>query len=201
MRRRVIPEINTGSIADIAFLLLLFFLVTTTLEAEMGISRKLPPLPDKPIIETKDIHQRNVLEVLVNGNDELMVEGEQLPLSELRQTAKKFIIGDPSWQDANMPEGEIIEIPLLGEIMVSKQIISLQSDRATSYEMYIKVQNELVGAYNEVRNAYTKKTFGLSMEELKNASLNSQTARLQLKAVKSVYPQRISEAEQNRLEE
>ena len=192
--RRQPATVNAGSMADIAFLLLLFFLVTTTMDADTGLRKKLSPKPEKPF-KNLIYKERNVFEVLVNANNDLLVEGEPMQLSELREEAKKFIIGDPNFQNEAMPEGKPTQIPLLGKKMVSKQIISLQNDRATTYEMYIKVQNELIAAYNEIRNEYALKTFGRSLEDLKKASKSSKKAKLQLSAIKKIYPQRISEAE------
>lgn len=195
MARRNAPEINAGSMADIAFLLLIFFLVTTTMDVDTGLTRKLPPPIDEPIEDIPEVKQRNVFQVLVNANDELLVEGEPMLVSKLREEAKKFIVGDPTFTDPEMPEGKMTEVPILGEIMVSKQIVSLQNDRGTSYEMYIKVQNELVGAYNEVRDEYAQQKFGKPLKRLEKEAESSKKAELQVDAVKDVYPQRISEAE------
>jgi biopolymer transport protein ExbD len=193
MARRNAPEINAGSMADIAFLLLIFFLVTTTMDVDTGLTRKLPPIPED-ILNPPEVKMRNVFQVLVNANDDLLVEGEPMLVSELRKKAKEFIVGDKL--DPNMPEFKATSIPVLGGMYdVSKQIVSLQNDRGTSYEMYIKVQNELVGAYNEVRNEFAMQKFGKSYVDLEKLSENSETAAMQVEAVKDVYPQRISEAE------
>lgn len=195
MARRESPEINAGSMADIAFLLLIFFLVTTTMDVDTGLTRKLPPPIEEELEEPPEVKERNVFQVLVNANDALLVEGELILVSQLRETAKEFIVGDKTFTDESMPEGRATDVPLLGKIMVSKQIVSLQNDRGTSYEMYIKVQNELVGAYNEVRNEYAQQKFGKTMQELEAEAEDSKLSEDQLKAVKKVYPQRISEAE------
>ena len=195
MARRAAPEINAGSMADIAFLLLIFFLVTTTMDVDTGLTRKLPPPIEEELEDPPEIKERNVFIVLANANDDLLVEGEPMLVSRLREEAKKFIIGDPSGQDPDMPEFKITEVPVFGKIPVSKQIISLQNDRGTSYELYIKVQNELVAAYNEVRNEYAQEKFGKTMKQFEKEAGRSKKAEMQLKAVKKVYPQRISEAE------
>mgnify|MGYP001145112856 FL=1 len=196
MARRQAPEINAGSMADIAFLLLIFFLVTTTMDVDTGLTRKLPPMPEEPQ-EEQDIKvkQRNIFQVLVNANNDLLVEGDIMDVSDLREAAKEFIIGDPNFLDEEMPEGKMETIPLLGEVMVSKQIVSLQNDRGTDYGMYIAVQNELVAAYNEVRNEYALRQFGKTLDQLEKAAEVSERAELQVDAVKDFYPQRISEAE------
>jgi len=201
MARRASPEINAGSMADIAFLLLIFFLVTTTMDVDTGLTRKLPPPIEEELEKPPEVKERNVFQVLVNANDDLLVEGEPILVTQLRDAAKEFIVGDKTFTDQSMPEGRPTDVPLLGRIMVSKQIVSLQNDRGTSYEMYIKVQNELVGAYNEVRNDFAQQKFGKTMQELETAAENSKLFENQLKAVKKMYPQRISEAEPKNVRE
>jgi biopolymer transport protein ExbD len=202
MAKREISEINAGSMADIAFLLLIFFLVTTTMDTDTGLIRRLPPIMD--VQEPPPIKQRNIFEVLINANDQLLVEGEYIQVSALRGKAKEFIKSNPSFPNVispgnenypNMPEFKLEEVEVLGKMYVSKQIISLQNDNGTSYEMYIKVQNELVAAYNELRNEFAQQKFGTSYTELVQKSESSETIKAKAGAVKDVYPQRISEAE------
>ncbi len=192
MAKREISEINAGSMADIAFLLLIFFLVTTTMDTDTGLVRKLPPPPEDNITPP-EIRQRDIFEVLVNANNQLLVEGEYIQVTELRKKAKEFIISDPN--NPEMPAFKLEEVPYFGQYEVSKQIISLQNDNGTSYEMYIKVQNELIGAYNEVRNEFARNKFGKTYDELVAQSESSETIEQQMQAVKAIYPQRISEAE------
>ena len=144
MAKREISEINAGSMADIAFLLLIFFLVTTTMDTDTGLIRKLPEIPPADQPPPPKIKKRNIFEVLVNANDQLLVEGEYIQITGLREKAKAFIKSEQG--NESMPEFTATEIPGLGLSQVSKQIISLQNDNGTSYEMYIKVQNELVGS-------------------------------------------------------
>lgn len=184
MARRGLPEINAGSMADIAFLLLIFFLVTTTMDVDKGLLRKLPPPVDEPQNEDIKIKQRNILEILINANDQLLVEGEYIQVTQLREKTKEFIVNPRDRED--MPEKEAKDIPGVGNVMVSKQVVSLQNDRGTSYGMYIKVQNELIAAYNEVRDEESKKRFGKVFKDLNED---------QQKIIKEIYPQRISEAE------
>lgn len=183
MARRGLPEINAGSMADIAFLLLIFFLVTTTMDVDKGLLRKLPPPIDGPTPPI-DIRQRNILEILINANDQLLVESDYIQVTQLREKAKEFIVNAKDRED--MPEKEAKEITGAGTVMVSKQVVSLQNDRGTSYGMYIKVQNELIAAYNEVRDEESKKRFGKIFNDLSEE---------QQKVIKEIYPQRISEAE------
>lgn len=209
MAKREISEINAGSMADIAFLLLIFFLVTTTMDTDTGLIRRLPPPPeDIPEDQNDKIKQRNIFEILVNANDQLLVEGEYMQVTELREKAKAFIKSSPNFPDVvdktnaanpDMPEFKEEEIPVLGNMLVSKQIISLQNDNGTSYEMYIKVQNELVAAYNEVRNEFAMNKFGKTYDELVQLSGSSDAIKDKMKAVKKVFPQRISEAEPKKI--
>ena len=184
MGKREVPEINAGSMADIAFLLLIFFLVTTTMDVDSGLSRMLPP----PVPENQEppppIKDRNVFVVLVNRDNRLLVEGEALKVKQLRKKAKEFIANPKN--DEDLPEKKEINIPFFGNYPVSKQVISLQNDRGTAYGTYIAVQNELVAAYNELRDELSQQKFGKKLDELNKEQAN---------AIKDIYPQRISEAE------
>lgn len=198
--KRELQEINAGSMADIAFLLLIFFLVTTTMDTDTGLLRRLPP-----IVEITDppppIKERNVFVVLANSSDMLLVEGAYLQPEELRAKAKEFIIGYPNNPaDARFPEfkgidqmgpkdQKLVSKYLPNVKKYSKGVISLQNDNGTSYELYLLIQNELAAAYREVRDEVSQANFGKSYEELKTT--DPQAA----KAIKKVYAQRISEAE------
>jgi len=179
-----VSEINAGSMADIAFLLLIFFLVTTTMNVDTGISRKLPPMPD-PNVEPPKVKERNIFVVLVNKNDQLLVEGKPGDINTLREEAKHFL-SNPT-NDINLPEKEWITIEELGEVEISKGVISLQNDRGTSYEMYIQVQNELTAAVRELRDELSLNKFGVKFSDLKDQDL--------INAIKKAIPVAISEAE------
>jgi biopolymer transport protein ExbD len=181
---RPVNEINAGSMADIAFLLLIFFLVTTTMDVDSGILRRLPP-PVDPTVEPPDIRERNVMNILVNSRDQLLVNREPGDLSILRDRVKRFIQNRESRSD--WPEKRLQEIEHLGEIYVSRGIISLKNDRGTSYEMYIQVQNELAAAFNEMRNELAMEKFGLRYERLNNPDWTN--------AINQAVPMAISEAE------
>ena len=172
-KRRGLQEINAGSMADIAFLLLIFFLVTTTMDVDSGIARKLPPMPDEEMQEDdSQINAKNIYVVLINTNNQLLVEGELMDISQLREGAKRFI--NNNGIDPNLSENP------------EKAIISLQNDRGTEYKTYIQVQNELAAAYNELRNDASLNKFGKRYIDLNKTDK---------KEIRKMYPQKISEAE------
>ena len=180
MKNRQLHEINAGSMADIAFLLLIFFIVSTTIEVDKGIPRKLPPAADPENIPT---NRRNTMVVLVNRNDELFVQQARMDISGLKKAAMDFI--DNPNNDIHLPEKTNVYIPRIGEIPVTRNhIISLQNDRGTSYSAYIAVQNELTAAYNELRNNLALKLFKKPYAELDDTRKD---------AIEKVYPLRISE--------
>lgn len=146
MAKRAAPEVNAGSMADIAFLLLIFFLVTTTIEKDSGITRKLPPIEESE--EDVIIKQKNIFTVIINKNDQLLVEDENMELKNLRKAAVEFLDnnGDGSCSYCKgKKDPSSSDNP-------DKAIITLANDRETSYASYISVQNELVAAYNQLRN-------------------------------------------------
>lgn len=181
---RKVPEINAGSMADIAFLLLIFFLVTTTMDTDSGIVRRLPPPPD-PTVTPPPIKERNVFNVLINRSDRLFVDGRIGDLKTLRADTKEFLSNPRNLED--LPEKKIENIKFLGPYSVSKGIISLKNDRGTSYDMYIQVQNELTAAVNELRDELSKQKFGVKFTELTNEEY--------AQAIQKAIPMSISEAE------
>ena len=179
------PELNTSSTADMAFLLLCFFLMTTTMDQDLGLQRRLPPMPDKnQKVEDQKVNRRNIIIVKINSADRLLAGTEPMHVSQLKDKIKEFL--DNPANNPNLPEKEEIEIEGFGKTMVSKGVISLQNDRGTSYEAYIAVQNELVKAVNELRDAWSMENFGKPY-----ASLDEDKQAIVRKAV----PQNISEAE------
>lgn len=183
-----VPEVPAASLADIAFMLLIFFLVTTTMDVDSGLERRLPPMPPEEQDDTPPIKERNVFVVLVNSNNQLLVEGELTKVSELRDKAKEFMANP--YDEANLPEKETKEVDFFGPIPVTKGVISLRNDVGTQYGTYIAVQNELVGAINELREELAKEKFGKDYEKLDKD---------QQKAIKTIYPSKISEAEPKRV--
>jgi biopolymer transport protein TolR len=202
-KRGAPPEVNAGSMADIAFLLLIFFLVTTTIGVDQGINRKLPPMQDEP--EVPPINKRNILTVLVNMNNQLLVNEELMELKDLREKAVNFLEnnGDGSCtycegsKDATSSDNP------------TKAVISLSNDAETSYETYIAVQNELVAAYNVLRDRESMKRYGVKFSELEyiysdpGSKADYTEKELEeigdkVKVIQELFPQRLSEAEPKR---
>ena len=206
MAKRSAPEVNAGSMADIAFLLLIFFLVTTTIETDSGLNRNLPPLEDQ--VDPPITREKNIFTVLVSKNDQLLVEEKLADIEDLRSLAISFLdngggVGDEACEYC---QGERNES---SSDNPDKAIISLKSDRETSYKVYIAVQNELVAAYNDLRNREFERLFpnlGMNFvsaqKQYDDPRTNADTA-LELKPkiseVKAMFPQKLSEAETNKL--
>lgn len=184
--KRSVPEINSSSTADIAFLLLIFFLITTSMDTDRGLARRLPPPPEKDQkLDDIVVKERNVLAVRLNSNDQLMCGSDYISIKQLRQRAKDFVANP--YNDEKLPEKHAKDIPFFGNVMVTENhIISLQNDRGTSYQAYIDVQNELVAAYNELRNELAQEKWHMDYNSLSED---------QQKAIRDYYPQKISEAE------
>ena len=188
MGNRKTPEVRADSQADIAFLLLIFFLVATTMNSDKGLSRVRPPLPPEDVkVEDQKIKDRNVLLVFVNAAGQVMAGDESMDIRGLKEKAKEFIVNA---DDENLPEKKDTEIELEDgskwTYPVSEGVISLQTTRDTNYEVYIMVQNELARAFNEVRDDVAMKKFGSLF-----ADLNED----QRSAVTKAVPLKISEAE------
>jgi biopolymer transport protein ExbD len=169
---RGIPEINAGSMADIAFLLLVFFLVTTTMDIPTGIQVALPPYSEEPPDITKQ-KKKEVLDVLVNSADMLLVKGEPLQIDNLKNKVIEHV--NNNGRNPNYSTSP------------TAAIVSLKSDRGTSYNAYVNVYNELSRAYNEMRDEYSQTKFGIPYSKL--------TRKSQKEEVQKAYPKRISEAE------
>jgi biopolymer transport protein ExbD len=206
MAKRSAPEVNAGSMADIAFLLLIFFLVTTTIEIDSGLNRKLPPIEET---EPPIIKERNIFQLTVNRNNQLLLkangnDGEIIELKNLRKEAVAFLDnGGGTGEDAcKACKGK--RNPSSSDNF-QKAIISLQNDRATSYETYIAVQNEIIAAYNVLRNREFMANYpnlDMSYVEAEKTYNDPRTspaekARLKdkLETIKLLIPQKFSEAE------
>ena len=185
MAKKKVPEINGSSMADIAFIALIFFLMVTTMDKEEGISRLLPPIPpEDQKVENQEVNRRNIIQVKINSSDRLLAGSQPMDVSQLKDKIKEFMTNP--YDDPNLPEKEIKDIPGLGPVPVTKGVISLQNDRGTTYQAYITVQNELIKAVNELRDDFSMKTYGK-----KYSKLDEERQEI----VRQAVPQRISEAE------
>ena len=186
-KKRAVPGINSSSTADIAFMLLIFFLITTSMDTDRGLARRLPPPPENKDQKQDDIivKERNVLQVRLNKDDQLMCGQDYIDIKQLKEKAKEFIVNP--YDDEKLPEKHRKNIPVRGDCMMTeKHVISVQNDVGTSYKAYIDVQNELVAAYNELRDELGKAKFGKTY---------AQCDEDEQKAIREYYPQKISEAE------
>jgi len=184
-KKKKVPDINGASCADIAFMLLLFFILTTSMDTDKGLLRQLPRPPEKDKQEEQDVNKRNVLKVMVSYENRIMCAGEEVNLAQLRAKTIEFI--DNPLNLESLPEKFAVDIPFFGRQMITTEhLISLQCDRGTDYQTYIDVQNELAAAYNELRDQLSMRQFNS-----KFASLDDERK----KAVAEYYKQKISEAE------
>lgn len=170
---RAIPEINASSMADIAFLLLVFFLVTTTMDIDKGILVTLPPYTNEPPPDDVQANARNVLEILVNAKDQLLVENELTDISELKEITMKHVNNR-----GKLPE--FSDSP-------NDAIVSLKNDKSTTYKRYIEVYNEIRAGYNQLRDEFAKNKFGVEFKQLTDD---------QKRTVRDEYPLKLSEADQ-----
>jgi biopolymer transport protein ExbD len=195
-RRGGAPEVSAGSMADIAFLLLIFFLVTTTIETDAGLDRMLPPIepPETDVI----IKQKNIFQVLINKNGQLLADDNQIELKDLRAKAMEFLDnnGDKSCTYCKgKKDPESSDNP-------DKAIISLKNDRETKYSTYITVQNELVGAYNDLRNREAMRLFKRTFVQMEADYLSPEIdadlkdeLKEKVQRIQKLFPQKLSEAE------
>ena len=177
------PGLNTTSTADISFMLLIFFLVTSSMDTDKGLPRQLPPPQDEQTEQELQVKERNVLELKLDADNRLTIGGEEATLQQLQQRVEEFVANTAD--DPHLPEKSTREVNLFGLTQVSdRHIIYIQADRRTSYDAYFQMQNAIVAAYTHLRNQLAQKQFGHSYD---------QCSAEQRDAVNMVYPQRISE--------
>ena len=207
MAKRSAPEVNAGSMADIAFLLLIFFLVTTDIATDSGLNRKLPPMQDIEV-EPPVIKKRNIFVLNVNRNNELLMtragEEKRVQLKDLRKEVVAFLDNGGGKGEDACKYCEGARNPDSSDNF-TKAVISLSNDRLTKYETYISVQNEIIAAYNEIRNRIYKRLYpktGLNYVETNNRYQDPQTnpsekekLKEKLEEVKKIVPQVFSEAD------
>lgn len=181
---RRVPEINSSSTADIAFLLLIFFLMTTSMDTDMGLPRRLPEwAADGRKPETVEVRERNVLSVRLDADDRLWCDERLVGLAELHAVAREFV-GNPEGRE-DLPERVATEVPGLGTVEVTKNhVILLSCHREATYKAYVALQDELAGVYEELRNELSRRRWGQDYADLPPA---------RRQAVRMVYPQRVSE--------
>ena len=180
-----LPALNTTSTGDIAFLLLIFFLVATTMETDKGIQRRLPPMPDENQKQQDvKVNRRNIVVVRINAQDRILAGGVPMDVTQVKDQIKE-VITNPT-NSESLPEKEMKEIEGFGQYAVSKGVVSLQNDRGTSYSAYLRVQNEIVKAFNEIRDDFAMVNYGS-----KYADLDEDKQKI----VRDAIPQSISEAE------
>lgn len=202
MARRQAEEINAGSMADIAFLLLIFFLVTTTIVTDQGINRKLPPI-QPPIENPPPIKEKNIFIVLINKNEQLLVEDKLMPIEDLKEAAVAFLDNGGGTGDEACNYCQGLADPSSSDNPV-KAIISVTSDRQTEYGTYIAVQNELVAAYGELRNRAAERLYNQSFDQMetnyKDGTWDGDKEKLEvkIKKIQKMWPMKLSEAEPKR---
>ena len=174
-KEREEPEIGGAGMADIAFLLLIFFLLVTTIDVDTGIGLQLPPAPEEDQ-EPPPIKERNLLNILVNARGQVLLDEEPTPVDQVKQKVKDFITNEGE-------NPELSESP-------DKAIVSIKTDRATPYNVYIDMLDEVMGAYAEIRNQAARSQFGVSYEQLEDESE-------QKEQIQDMYPKKISIAEPN----
>lgn len=201
-RNNEIPEVNAGSMADIAFLLLIFFLVTATIQTDVGLDRKLPPQETTPPLP---INERNIFRISLNKNNELFVEDNTMQIQDLKSAAIAFLdnggsaVGDKNYCNYCLGNKNPNESD-----NPTEAIISLNSDRGASYGTYVLVQNELTAAYNKLRNREAQRLYGMDFIEMEKAYFDSKTGvktKMELKEninrIRNMFPMKLSEAQTN----
>lgn len=176
------PQLNAGSMVDIAFLLLIFFLVSTKIPNDKGIARMLPQPCKNKAVCIAEIHERNILRIAANDAGELLINSEKTPMNVLRSIIKEFIDNN---KDTSCTY-------CLGKGLANssdnpnKASISLNFQRNTPYKYFIQVQNELTASYNELREEYSNKIFQKKINQLTKDKFS---------IIKEAYPLRIKEAD------
>lgn len=185
-KKRKTPSINGSSSADIAFMLLIFFLITTSMDTDKGLPRRLPaPAPEDQQEQKLDVNRRNTLRVIVNSENLILCQGEVMTIEQLKAKVKEFI--ENPQDDPNLPEKIEEDLPYFGKVRITKKhVISLQNTVDTQYQAYISVQNALAAAYNELREDLAMRKFGKHFADLDDD---------RKAAIVSYYKQVISEAE------
>lgn len=181
LRKLGSAEVSTSSMADIAFLLLTFFLMTTVLKNEKGLMLLLPQWSD--VINTSEVNERNIFTIQINAENNFLVEGERrTSLSGVKDEIKKFILNDGVMNTLS-------ENPI-------KAVVSLKTDRSTSHEAFIKSWDEIQGAYFEI---YAERAH-ISIKKFRELDLNDQNEKKIYDKAREGLPMNISVAEPTHLQ-
>ncbi len=181
--KRSVPQLNTASVADISFMLLILFLVVTSMDVDKGLTRQLPPIAEDEALQERDVNKRNVMQVTIDEQDRLIVDGTQMDTRRLGEKLMMFIDNPDNLSD--LPEKREKNVPLLGKCSVTdRHVIQLEAARTSSYNLYFQVQNTIVGAYKRLRDNLARQRFHRSYDQCDDN---------QKKALREVYPQRVSE--------
>lgn len=175
-RERVVAEVPQAGMADIAFLLLIFFLVVTTIDVDTGIGMQLPPPPD-PDQEPPPIRERNLMNILVNAQGLILINEERASIQDVRRLVMDFVDNQNRAQDPNLAESP------------RQAIVSIKTDRQTPYEIYIGMLDEVIGAYRQLRDDATMREFGIPYRVYSNRVSREDNV------IREMYPQNISLAE------
>ncbi len=186
-KNRKVPGINASSTADISFILLIFFLITTSMDTDTGLGRTLPKPPEDEQKENEiKVKERNILHIRIDKTNSMMIGEDYATVEDVKERAKEFIANKQN--KPNLPELKPKKIDLMGvEMVTENHVISVQADRGTSYWIYFKVQDALVSAYNELRDELAYEKFGIKKYDF--------CSKEQQEAIREYYPQKISEAE------
>lgn len=182
-RKRNTPGLNTAATADISFLLLIFFLISSSMDGRMGLARQLPPAADEETADELMVAERNVLQIEISADNRITVGGEQIVAGELSNRVADFV--ENADDNPSLPEKSVRDVFLLGTTRVSdRHVISLTTDPRAAFDVYFQVQNAVARGYALVRDRYARQHFGCSL---------SQCNEEQRSALQIVFPQRISE--------
>jgi biopolymer transport protein ExbD len=185
--KRRVPSLNTTATADISFMLLIFFLVTSSMDSDKGLPRQLPPPENEQVEQELKVKERNVLRIALNADDQLTCNEEPITAEALTKRVADFVAN--AADDPSLPEKSTRELNYFGRCQVSdRHVLLLQVDRQTSYDAYFQMQNAIARAYNQLRNDLALRQFHRPYAKCSPEQRN---------AIALVYPQRISEAINN----
>ncbi len=175
-RRREVPELNTTSTADISFMLLVFFLVTSSMDTDKGLGRRLPPI-DEQQQERRDISRSNVLQLRIGDDDVLYCDDKQVNTDELQRQVESFVA---SRQNDN-------------------HIIAVETSRKASYNAYFEMQNAVMAAYHQLREQMARRTYGHSFSQCNEAERDAIVRRYPQRISEGVAVPPATKGEQNNM--